>query len=309
MKLAKMLDFFPFRKRQGRGGLRPDEHFAAVLGYLFGCIAGAFGQFETLRPVIYRVGCIRVADLNAKNVPHQKLCVYALLRNQHYKHRNHSTCPAVPSLNRARDIPVQLLTSDCPLLGSIDNFFETVRRYFAADGEEEACGDDGGLRISVDVRTLALAALTLLSFQSIFRICVFDNLIVDYCFALMNFFVVVFCEVDDRDGQSEVVPLFFNYHKALKKRVSLRGALDTSGGGGKGGLENSLSIHQNESHQICSNESSKAHTLALSCVLLNLGSAVHNHTALKAQASSGRHTACAWTCFFASSLPAKELTA
>jgi hypothetical protein len=142
--------------------------------------------------------------------------VYALLRNQHYEHRNHSACPAVPSLNGARDIPVQLFTSDCPLLGSTENFFETVRRFFAADGEEDACSDDGGLRISVDVRTLALVALTLLSFQSIFRICVFDNLIVGYCFALVNFFVVVFCEVDDRDGQAEVAPLFFNDHKALK---------------------------------------------------------------------------------------------
>ncbi len=72
--------------------------------------------------------------------------------------------------------------------------------------------------------------------------------------------------------------------------MSLRGALDTSGGGGGGGgLENSLSMHQNESQQLCSNECSNAHTLALSCVLLNLGSAVHNHTALIAQASSGGH--------------------
>ena len=144
-----------------------------------------------------------------------RTCVYALLRNQHYEHRNHSACPAVPSLNRARDIPVQLLTSDCPLLGSTENFFETVRRFLAADGEEDASGDDGGLRISVDVRTLALVALTLLSFQSIFCICVFDNLIVGYCFALVNFFVVRFRKKDDGHGQAEVAALLFDDGEAL----------------------------------------------------------------------------------------------
>ncbi len=91
-----------------------------------------------------------------------------------------------------------------------------MRRFFAADGEKDACGDDGGLRISVDVDALALVSLTLLSFEGIFGICVFHNLIVNNRFAFVDFLVMFFCEVDDRGGQAEVSPLFFDNREALQ---------------------------------------------------------------------------------------------
>ncbi len=75
VKLAKMLDFFPLRERHGRGGLRRDEHLAAVFANLFRCVAGVFGQFETLRPVINLIRRIRVADLNAEKCSHLCLCL------------------------------------------------------------------------------------------------------------------------------------------------------------------------------------------------------------------------------------------
>jgi hypothetical protein len=74
-----------------------------------------------------------------------------------------------------------------------------MRRFFAADGEKDACGDDGGLRISVDVDALALVSLALLSFEGIFRICIFNDLIVDNCLPLVDFFVMILRKRDDRD--------------------------------------------------------------------------------------------------------------
>ncbi len=146
--------------------------------------------------------------------------MYALLRNEDISN-DHSNSFAVQT-HASRDNngkgskPVQLCTRNCPFLGSTKYFFETVRRFFAADGEKDACSDDGGLRISVDVDALALASLTLLSLEGIFRICVFDNFIVNNCFAFVDFLVIFFCEVDDRGGQAEVLPLFFDDREALE---------------------------------------------------------------------------------------------
>ena len=100
-----------------------------------------------------------------------------------------------------------------------------MRGLFAANGKKDAGGDDCGLGVSIDVHTLALVPLALFPLKRILCVCVFDNLIVDDCFAFVDFFVVVFCEGDDGDGQAEVAPLFFNDREALEKRVNLRGAL------------------------------------------------------------------------------------
>ena len=102
--------------------------------------------------------------------------------------------------NGKRGIPVELFTSYSPLLGSTENFFEGMRRFFAADGEKDACGDDGGLRVSVDVDALALVSLAFLSFKSIFRICIFNDLIVDNCLPIVDFFGMILRKRDDRDG-------------------------------------------------------------------------------------------------------------
>ena len=114
--------------------------------------------------------------------------------------------------------PVELLTSHCPFLGSTEDFFEGVCRFFATDGEKHACGDNGGLGISVDVDTLTLVALAFLSLESVFGVGIFNDLIVNDCLALMDLSVVCFCEGDDRDGQTEVSPLLFNDGETLVEK-------------------------------------------------------------------------------------------
>ena len=114
--------------------------------------------------------------------------------------------------------PVELFTGNRPLLGGAENFFESVRCLLASDGEENAGGDDCGLGVAVDVDTLALVALTLLSLKSIFGVGIFDDLIVNDCLALVDLSVVCFCEGDDRDGQSEVSPLLFNDGETLVEK-------------------------------------------------------------------------------------------
>ncbi len=94
-----------------------------------------------------------------------------------------------------------------------------MRRFFAADGKKHARCDDGGLRVAVDVDTLALVALALLSFESVFCISIFDHLIVDDCLPLVDLSVVRLGEGDDRYGQAEVAALFFNDREALQRRV------------------------------------------------------------------------------------------
>jgi len=96
-----------------------------------------------------------------------------------------------------------------------------VRCFFAADGEEDAGGDDGGLAVAVDVNALALVALALLSFKGIFCIGVFNDLIVDDCFALVNLSVVCLCKRDDGDGEGEVAPLFFDDAETLSASVNV----------------------------------------------------------------------------------------
>lgn len=91
-------------------------------------------------------------------------------------------------------------------------------RFFATDGEKHACGDNGGLGISVDVDTLALVALAFLSLESVFGVGIFNDLIVNDCLALMDLSVVCFCEGDDRDGQTEVSPLLFDDGEALVEK-------------------------------------------------------------------------------------------
>lgn len=106
--------------------------------------------------------------------------------------------------------PVELFTGDRPLLGRAQNFFERVRSFFAADRKKDAGCDDGGLGVAIDIHTLALEAFTLLSFESVFRICVFDDLIVNDCLALVDFPVVRLGQRDDWHRKAEVAPLLFN---------------------------------------------------------------------------------------------------
>ncbi len=72
-----------------------------------------------------------------------------------------------------------------------------MRGFFAANGKKDASGDDCGLRVSIDVYTLALVSLSLFSLKRILRVRVFDHLIVDDGLSLVNFFVVRFRKKDD----------------------------------------------------------------------------------------------------------------
>ncbi len=112
--------------------------------------------------------------------------------------------------------PVELFTSNRPLLGGAENFFERVRCLLAPDGEEHACGDDGGLGVAVNVHTLALEALALFSFEGVFSVCIFDDLIVNDSLALVDFTVVGLGERDNGHGQAEVSPLLFDDRETLR---------------------------------------------------------------------------------------------
>jgi hypothetical protein len=114
--------------------------------------------------------------------------------------------------------PVEFFTSHRPFLGSTEDFFEGMCRFFATDGEKHARGDNGGLGISVDVDTFALVAFAFLSLEGVFRVSIFDDLIVNDCLALMDLSVVRFCESDDGNGQSEVSPLLFYDGEALVEK-------------------------------------------------------------------------------------------
>jgi hypothetical protein len=111
--------------------------------------------------------------------------------------------------------PVEFFTSHRPFLGSTENFFERVGGFFAANGEKDASGDDCGLRVSIDVYTLALVPLSLFSLKRILRVSVFDHLIVYDSLSLVNFFVVRFRKKDDGHGQAEVAALLFDDGEAL----------------------------------------------------------------------------------------------
>ena len=111
--------------------------------------------------------------------------------------------------------PVELLSRHRPLLGCAENFLERVRCFFAADGEEDAGGDNGGLGVAIDVDALALEAFALLAFESVLCVGIFDNLIVDNCLALVDLSVVRLCERDDGDGEGQVAPLLFDDAEAL----------------------------------------------------------------------------------------------
>ena len=90
-----------------------------------------------------------------------------------------------------------------------------MRCFFAANGEEDAGGDNGVLGVAVEVDTLALEAFALLSFQSVLCVSIFDNFIVDNCLALVDLLVVRLCERDDGGGEGEVAPLLFDDTEAL----------------------------------------------------------------------------------------------
>ena len=112
--------------------------------------------------------------------------------------------------------PVELFSRHRPLLGCAENFLERVRCFFAANGEEDAGGDNGGLGVAVDVDALALEALALFSFEGVFSVCIFDDLIVNDSLALVDFTVVGLGERDNGHGQAEVSPLLFDDRETLR---------------------------------------------------------------------------------------------
>ena len=114
--------------------------------------------------------------------------------------------------------PVELFTGNRPLLCGAEDFFESVRCLLASDGEENAGGDDGGLGVAVDVHTLALEALALFSFEGVFCVCVFDDLIVNDCLALVDFTVVSLGKSDNGHGESEVSTLLLDDGEPLRRK-------------------------------------------------------------------------------------------